>query len=109
MKLYNKEDFLKLPSGTLFLTVDKNESGYRIEEDLKIKGNTINDDDFRECYPFMLNNEIDLFLSLKSVWLDVESYAREGLYNNNIKYIVLEKFDLIELQRIINEALENYR
>ncbi|MFA5490778.1 MAG: hypothetical protein WC284_16480 [Candidimonas sp.] len=108
MKILNRKEFMKLPAGVLYLTTDS--AGKSPE--IMIKGATIYDNlgnpiDWATCSPLMVGYDIDPDLyqqSGQSVWVDVECYGRDGLFDDTIFYFVLEKYDLEQLENVILRA-----
>jgi hypothetical protein len=100
MKVYNKEDFLRLPQGTIFSQGDK-----WCFQGLSVKGVTLDSYDF--CYTEM----IDISSSGSDQWVDRledslkngTSYEinrhsqRDGLFDPTSVYLVFEIDDLKEI------------
>lgn len=116
MKVYNRQDFLKLPEGTFFC------KGVRWAfESLMIKGDTWNDNQGKPFDFLCLDlNDIDCVNSSHRVGLLVSSlvcntsceinqdYGRDGSFNDEDVFLVYEKEDLKILRNLIDNSLKNY-
>lgn len=118
MKLYNKKDFLKLPEGTVYFDkpqIDGHDCLW--VGSLHIKGESIKDFDFfhsninspwfKNCADS--NDQVDLWNKVfagEDVDLDFDSYNRDGMYDDDDKYYVLNKSEVSELIRILTEAYD---
>lgn len=103
MKIVNRTEFLKLPSNTLFSEYESGHFG-----DLKIKGATIEPNDFQVQY---LNSAVECdssedFFSIlehsqqtgESFSMDFNCLSRDGLYDSaNKLYAVWEEVDIQQL------------
>lgn len=99
MKIINKEEFMKMPSGTLY-----SEFKPCIFNDLMIKGETIGSD---YLYMSLIGNVchegdfasfiFDRLDNSKDFHLDFNLYSRDGLYDNDAMYAVYDKNDIIGL------------
>ena len=97
---------MKLPEGTLYSYGDK-----WCFEDLFVKGYTIDgspDWGERRLNSVGLDNSGDeaALLELGMSFFMHTDYGRHGLFNDEIVFLVFEKWDLEEMQRIIAEALK---
>jgi len=110
MKIINLQEFMKLPSGTVFCKYKPCVFG-----DICIKGDWVTDTDFVYA---SLTGEIDctgsndmidkLFKYEKtgeSFNLDLDAYTRDGLYEKNQLFAVYEKRDIAQLVKKLEELL----
>lgn len=118
MKLYNKKDFLKLPEGTVYFDkpqIDGHDCLW--VGSLHIKGESIKDFDFfqsninsswlKNCDDS--NDQIDLWNKVfagEDVDLDFDSYNRDGMYDDDDKYYVLNKGEVKEIIKVLTEAYD---
>lgn len=116
MKLYNKKDFLKLPEGTVYF--DKPEIDGQDclwVGNLHIKGESIKDFDFfhsninsswfKNCDDS--NDQVALWnkvFSGEDIDLDFDSYNRDGMYDDDDQYYVLNKNEVKEIIKVLTEA-----
>ena len=119
MKLYNRDDFMELPEGTLYVLFTKcpvmEEALMRREPaGLMRKGQTFYDDDgiprdwltkdlsdinsAHYCYGTLLENIQSYHME------DLES--RDGSFDDTDLFMVYEYLDLLELQHRVEQALE---
>lgn len=107
MKLYNREEFLKLPEGTFFA---KGEPW--CFQALSIKGASF-DGDFWSLDPVGIeadgmHDRVDRFermLGGESIPMD-DAFYRDGLRESNAIFLVFEPEDLLRLECLIYQALE---
>lgn len=108
MKLLNRTEFLEMPENTLFSNYDNGNI-----EGLNIKGESLSND---FCYGDIIfsveNNGNDLFYVIdeiergKSFPVDLNSYAREGLFDDSLQYIVWENDDIKALISKLNKCVK---
>ena len=107
MKVYNRQDFLKLPSGTFFA------KGHKwIVDGFCIKGDTWTND-------FLYKTLVDIDSHDSNQWADRleemldkgtsypinESEARDGMFDDEDVLLVFEDDDLKYIRKLINEKL----
>lgn len=111
MKILNREQFLSLPSGILYMKYEP----YNLGE-LQIKESTL-DNDFicLDLNGIEMSDEEQLFHVLieaqengRNVELDMELTYRDALYDKNQLFMVLEKDDVLKLTNKLNDILSNY-
>ena len=118
MKLYNKKDFLKLPEGTVYFDkpqIDGHDCLW--VGSLHIKGESIKDFDFfhsninspwfKNCDDS--NDQVDLWNKVfagEDVDLDFDSYNRDGMYDDDDQYYVLNKNEVKEIIKVLTEAYD---
>jgi hypothetical protein len=113
LKLYNRQDFLKLPSGTIFSSGEA-----WVITGFNVKGETIDDghgNNIDFYYQDLLQidsfNSQELFERLEEMLKDGKSYpinqheGRDGLFDDEIRYLVYEKGDLEEIRMIFDRSL----
>jgi len=96
VKLLNRAEFLAMPENTLFSDYDNGDI-----QGLNIKGESLSND---FCYGDIVfsvkNNGDDVFEVIddmeqgKSFPVDLDCYAREGLFDNSLQYVVWENDDI---------------
>jgi hypothetical protein len=110
MKIVSKQEFLKLPPGTIFSDYQPQcLSGFKVKAESSIgisdfiysdlTGNPQNtgSEDFGDKCEAMEQGE--------SVPIDVEFYGREGFYDDNMLYAVYERDDLKKIIGVLEAAL----
>ena len=109
MKIVSKKEFLKLPEGAVFF--EQVDEGYLCLSGMKIKGESIGDVDFFYTpisNPFFSEGEhCDNFFAMfegeeREVCFDAE--VREGLYDDSIKYFVLDKSEVKAMIDALTDA-----
>ena len=102
MKLFNLQDFVKLPPGTLYTRNDGHE--------IQIKGDWVSDDgqDWT-CATFGYTGDTSkVYLEMlysESYPIQTDYYGREGLFDNDAEFYVYESWDLEQLRLIIDRAI----
>lgn len=118
MKLYNKKDFLKLPEGTVYFDkpqIDGHDCLW--VGSLHIKGESIKDFDFFHSNinsPWFKNSDdsndqVDLWNKVfagEDVDLDFDSYNRDGMYDDDDQYYVLNRNEVKEIIKVLTEAYD---
>lgn len=98
MRILSRDEFLRMPSGTLYAPL---ETPWSFGE-ISIKGESYNND-FLECGITWVEgdssdeavNRLEEMLADSSVSYPVQStYGREGIFDNDIKYLIYEKEDI---------------
>jgi hypothetical protein len=121
MKLYKKQDFIKLPAMTIYSKVPthfelceglfcKTSSGEEytndfVEQDLISEGgfpNGIN------CGMEALGYQMNLRDELKDFRTDLECACRDGMYEDEDTFVVWDREDVIKLRDYLNVALSEY-
>lgn len=112
MKIYNRENFLKLPSGTIFCQGEK-----WYWNQISVKSDTFgngNDFLFSGLTDIEANDSGGFFDILGEMChkgvsypLDPEGYVRDGMYNEKAIFLVYEKEDLEALIKIFQRARDN--
>lgn len=113
MKVYNRNDFMMLPCGTLYIKYTEKWSGdgsYLVKMDTIYNGEKpidwnyleidieSKDSDERLC---MLDKSLDEEISLKS-WIVC---SRDGFFDDGDMFLVFEKEDLISLRKLIGDCI----
>jgi hypothetical protein len=112
MRVYRRADFMQLPPGTLFCKIGE---AWIFEGSLAVKGETLAGDpgDFydRDLCTIDFGDSNELFERLEAMRDSGASFplntaeSRDGLYDREALFLVYEKADLEELQRVIQEAI----
>ena len=122
MKLYKRAEFLKLPAMTIYSKILSNEP-YKLMDGLYCKTSDIHDlrydwteqelisehgfpngvEDWMDAIEYQLNLR-DTFQDFRT---DLECDGRNGLYDENDKFVVWDKEDITKLRDYLNRALEN--
>jgi len=111
MRIFNKKEFLELPSGTLYTPMEDLSCG---GDYLAVKGDTlINGLDFYtlcltewECGSSEALPILAQLMTHQGVIAPLNSFeCREGRYENGDRYLVYEKYDLEKLKEHIERAL----
>ena len=104
MRLYNLENFIKLPAGTIY---KKNS-----ELELLIKGDWVSDDrrDWSSAlFAAECNSNQDTYIGLmlgESYPILTEEYGRDGCFEDDTEFLVYESWDLEQLRKVIDEAIK---
>lgn len=103
MKLLNLEEFIQLPSGTIY----KRHSG----NELEIKGDWVSDDgkDW-SCALFAAdcahNEDTTIGLMIgESYPIQTECYGRDGCFEDAEQFLIYEKWDLEQLRVLLDRAI----
>ena len=107
MKLYNRQEFLALPAGVVFAKYEPH-----CFEQWQIKGDTVTPNDFR-YQPFIdvggedqelweAYEELD---ENKNVKVDFYSWYKDGLYEDDMLFAVLEKHEVCGLIERLEQTL----
>lgn len=103
MKLLNLEDFIKLPAGTIY----KRSSSSVLE----IKGDWVSEDgrDWSSTlFAADCGNDYDIHIGLmigESYPIQVDMYGRDGCFEQDVQFLIYEKWDLEQLRQIIDRAI----
>lgn len=104
MKLVNLQTFIELPAGTIY----KKTSG----SELEIKGDWVSDDgrdwsstEFAADCDHDTDTHIGLMLG-ESYPIRVEHYGRDGCFEDDVEFLIYEKWDLEQLRLIIDRAIQ---
>lgn len=112
MKLYNRQEFLALPSGVVFA---KYEPCYF--DQLQIKGDTLQPNDYQDQELVTINDDLydDYseacfdFMEKKTANVDFYNWSRDGLYEDKQLYAVLEVHEVRGLiERLQQTLIEGY-
>lgn len=122
MKLLNKKEFLKLPEGTMYLSLDPSMIGKEchIFYGLNIKGISIGNVDFAYTSlssPDFLESDCTEthFEIWRKIWdkeeheLTFDVYGRDGMYEDKEMFCVLNKKEVKSLLDVITEAYNSYK
>ena len=101
MKLYNLEEFLKLPAGVLYKKLYSNT--------IEIKGEWVSDtgQDW-SCMTFGYFDVDDRHGDMEqgeSYPINTEFYGRDGMFEADQMFLVYESWDLEQLKKIIEKAM----
>jgi hypothetical protein len=111
MKIYRRDEFLKLPAGTIFA---KGKPQYF--ESLSVKADSLpNDFVYRQLVwfeshgdtgdEFDLGLRFDAMVEIGASFPMEQSYGRDGCFDNDDLFLVYERADLLELRGVLDEAL----
>ena len=111
MKIYKRDEFLKLPSGTLFFQCDL--PGSWGNQDLMVKYDTLECNDWveRSLTHIECNDMGDMDAKLDAMLHEGASVAmsqyggRNGCFDDKDLFCVFELADLLQLRDIVNEAV----
>lgn len=112
MKIYNKKEFYELPENTLYVDYEP-----YVFYDFKIKGKSIRNDegkyiDFFYCPLLQFKNQDcqDYFQcqldKYEHVPLNIEYIERDALFNDEDKYAVFDKEDILALINTLKGVLK---
>jgi hypothetical protein len=103
MKLVNLQEFVKLPAGTIY----KKTSG----SELEIKGDWVSDDgrdwtstEFAADCDHGTDTHIGLMIG-ESYPIRTEIYGRDGYFEDDVEFLIYEKWDLQQLRTLIDKAI----
>lgn len=103
MKLINLAEFIQLPSGTIY----KKHSGNALE----IKGDWVSDDGrdwsstlFAADCADSEDTHIGLMIG-ESYPIQVDMYGRDGCFEQDVEFLIYEKWDLEQLRQFIDRAI----
>lgn len=106
MRVVQYNEFIKLPSGTVFCEWEP-----CIRRELKVKGESIDNIDYIEMElrgDFKSEVCLDPYLEAcdrlekgEEVRAEFDSFGRDGLYDHNRKYVVYDKQDIEDLLNYI--------
>lgn len=107
MKIYSRSEFMKLPPGTVFSSGEP-----MVFLDLYVKGDSWEVDFLQSSLigidSFDSRQTVERFdeMNEKGISYPINKhFGREGLFDEEMLYLVYEKEDLIYLKEIIEEAL----
>lgn len=107
MKLYRRAEFLKLPSGTLYCTGPEFAFGcIEVKADslgvdwVSLHLNNIEANDSGECFA-----RLEEMLEAGASYPLNESFGRDGMFDDDVVFLVFEAPDLISLRSYIDDAL----
>lgn len=111
MRIYNRDEFLKLPAGTIFA---KGKPQYF--ESLSVKADSMpNDFIYRQLVwfeshgdtgdEFDLGRRFNAMVENGASFRMEQSYGRDGCFDDEDLFLVYESADLLELREIIDAAL----
>lgn len=110
MKLVNYNEFIKMPTGTVFCEFEP-----CIRGELKVKGDSIEDFDYIEMElrgEFKSDKDQDPFIDGcdrlvkgENLRADFDTFGRDGLFDKTRQYIVYDKQDVKELITFLNTLL----
>lgn len=113
MKIVDKKDFLKLKKGTLFCKYERCNTG-----EVCIFMGECNSDDFYFKPIFEIDESQSPFDNYPELLLDAEKNnknlkidttldsMRDGIFDNDEKYMVFEFNDTVDLRKILDKAIE---
>lgn len=117
MRLVNKKEFLKQHDGTLYFEKVSDNACYF--GDLCVKGESISDFDFYsmdlnspDLSPYRNEQYYESFERMdngESLKVDFYYGGRDGMYDDNDMYYILEKEDVKSLLDVITEAYKTYK
>lgn len=107
MRVYNRKDFMKLPEGVLYSSGKK-----WYFDSLYVKGDTLRPNDFTcRCLNWISafddSNQFDKLEKSLSDGTSIQmqdAYGRDGGFDDEDIFLVFEKEDLEELERVIARA-----
>lgn len=107
MRVYNRDDFLKLPAGTLYA------KGVQWAFDgLMVKADTWGDDwvclNVQDIEAFDSGENcarLDEMLEAGASYPMNDAYGRDGYFDKDAVFLVYERDDLLKLQNLISAAL----
>lgn len=111
MKIYRRDEFLKLPAGTIFA---KGKPQYF--ESLSVKADSLpNDFIYRQLVWFDSHGDtgdefdqglrFDAMVEIGASFPMEQSYGRDGCFDNEDLFLVYEHADLLELRGVLDAAL----
>jgi len=119
MRIVNRIEFLKLPKGILYSKYKLNEG---VKESLCIKNETIGDNDwsylcltqpepincnnYEECLEVFKQAEQDSNFNFE---LDMESSYRDGLYEEDIKFLIYDENDINKVINLFSECIKGFK
>jgi hypothetical protein len=125
MKLYKREDFIKLPPMTIFSLLSVEFGNTELHCELYSKTSAFGDykNDFvvqdliSECgFPdeitdgfSALEYQTDLRDNFKDYKTDLECAGRDGMYEDDDVFVVWDKEDVTKLRDYLNKSLEYYK
>lgn len=104
MKLLNREEFLKLPAGTIYKK--------RSARELEIKGEWVSDSGSDWSSALFAadcdSSDQDTYLKMlygESFPIVLDDYGRDGCFEDDEEFLVYEKWDLEQLKKILEDAI----
>jgi len=103
MRLLNRKEFFEQPPGILY----RKQLPGLSWEDIEIKADNCYED-FVSCMFVELSDdaEMDLLTGGKSRPIETEYYGRDGCFEQDAMFWVFETWDLQEMKRLIDKAIE---
>jgi len=108
MKLLNRTEFLAMPENTLYSDYDSGNI-----EGLYIKDESLNNDFCYVDIVFSVKNNGDNIFEVigdmeqgKSFPVDLDSYEREGLFDDSLQYVIWENEDVKALIEKLNKCVQ---
>lgn len=108
MKIYERADFLNLPEGTLFRKGRPYCFG-----NIQVKASTLGNDfvcmeigDFEAFDSGDFGNKFEQMLNGESIPMTDDCYGRDGCFDDEEIFLVLEIADLHKLKSIVDEAIK---
>lgn len=118
MKLYNRKEFIQLPAGTIYSKIDNPWCDLMIGLYCKTSGDEYTNDWVEQDligeagFPNDIKDGADAFeyqLNLRDTYqdfqTDLECAGRDGLYNEDDKFVVWDKNDITKLRDYLNSVL----
>lgn len=119
MKAFKRSDFINLPSGTIYSRIEQNDPGLFSGLFCKTSGpeytvDWVEQDLLSEPgYPNGLHDGADAFdyqLNLRDTFQDFETDlqcgGRDGMFEDNDRFVVWDKKDITKLRDYLNESLK---
>lgn len=107
MRVYKRDDFLKLPAGIIFSQGNK-----WCFQDISVKGETLtNDFMYMDFCTLEAQNSDMLFTQLEdslengTSYTINESYTRDGYFDDQDVFLVFEKDDISKMEGLLNESM----
>ena len=103
MKLLNREEFIKLPAGTIYKK--------RSECQLEIKGEWVSDDGndwSSDLFAADCKDDQDTYIAMlygESFPIQTDRYGRDGCFDADEEFLIYEKWDLEQLKNILENAI----
>ncbi len=111
MIIVNFEQFIKLPSGTIYCETEPCWFG-----ELKVKYETINDNDWYLSGFRCLKQDEDNWLQIHELYeklengeslnIDLDTLERDAMYDKNRKFLIYEKKDIESMLNLFQKLLK---
>lgn len=120
MRIVNRETFLAMPSGTVFVKFPAQTNGICISatDELSVKGDSLSNDFYYQTFipDYEGSNNSDDYQDIIFSMLDGKSspsveynvYSRDGLFDADQLFLVWDKPDLEAMIAMFTTALESY-